>query len=53
MEATQIAIQIVKQTNALLDLEIKLLQDHIMRMDALIDDCAKLKDQMRKQVSAE
>jgi hypothetical protein len=52
MEATQLTITIVRQTNVLLDLEIKLLQDHIMRMDALIDDCAKLKAQIHKQVSA-
>ena len=50
---TQEITAVVRAQNALLDLEIKLLQDHIMRLDEMIDQCARIKQELREQVSAE
>jgi hypothetical protein len=44
---TPALIAVVKAQNVLLDLEIKMLQEHILRLDAMIDECAKLKEQLR------
>ena len=53
MEDAKKAIAAIKAQNALLDLHIKLLQDSIMKYDAMIDECEKIKNELRKsQVSA-
>ena len=48
MAATEEIMAATRAQNALLDLEIKLLQDHILRLDAMIDECAKIKRDLGK-----
>ena len=45
---TAVAITAVKAQNALLDLQIKLCQDSILRLDSMIDECAKIKRDLQQ-----
>ena len=45
---TQALIAAVRAQNVILDLQIKMCQESILRLDAMIDECAKLKSDLSK-----